>query len=63
MNCNCTPIPSALWMNHQRVNACYVDEGSIRSIMDEDLYLIKAEEIDSASQLINNEFSKLTDIE
>ena len=56
-------VASALWMNHQRVNACYVDDGMIRSIMEEELCLIKAEEIDSASQLINTEFSKLTDIE
>ena len=56
-------VDPSLWMSHQRVNACYVDKGTIRSIMDEELLLIKAEEIDSASQLINNEFSKLADIE
>ena len=56
-------VDPSLWMSHQRVNACYVDKGTIRSIMDEDLHLIKAEEIDSVSQLINNEFSKLEDVE
>jgi AAA15 family ATPase/GTPase len=56
-------VDPSFWMSHQRVNACYVDAGMIRSIMDEELHLIKAEEIDSASQLINNEFSKLADIE
>ena len=56
-------VDPSFWMNYQRVNAYYVDESVIRSIMDEELHLIKAEEIDSASQLINNEFSKLADIE
>ena len=56
-------VDPSFWMSHQRINACYVDAGAIRSIMDDELHLIKAEEIDSASLLINNEFSKLADIE
>ena len=56
-------INPSLWISHQRVNACYVDEGTIRSIMDEELHLVKAEEIDNTSKLINNEFFQLTNVE
>ena len=56
-------INPSLWISHQRVNAYYVDEGTIRSIMDEELHLVKAEEIDNTSKLINNEFSQLANVE
>jgi hypothetical protein len=52
-----------LWLDYDRVMAYFVDEGKVRSIMDDELRLIKSEEIDSASRIINEEYGKLSDIE
>ncbi|MDR1866101.1 MAG: ATP-binding protein [Bacteroidales bacterium] len=54
-------VDPLIWVDAQQVNACYVDGGTTRSIMDDELRLIKAEEIDGASQIINEEFSNLSE--
>ena len=41
----------------------FVAEGGIKSILDEDLKLIKAEEIDGISTVLNEEFDKLLELE
>lgn len=55
-------IPKEMWIDPERVGAYFVDGGKVRSIVDPELNLIKAEEIDSASNLINEEYSKLSDL-
>lgn len=56
-------VDKNLWLDYDRIMAYFVDEGKVRSIMDEELRLIKSEEIDSASRIINEEYNKLSDIE
>ena len=56
-------IPKELWIDPKRVSAYFVENGTVRSIMDEELQQIKAEEIDNASTLTNKLYDKLLDIE
>jgi hypothetical protein len=55
-------IPRELWIDPARVGAYFVDNGTIRSIMDEELQQIKAEEIDGASREINATYDQLFEI-
>jgi predicted ATPase len=52
-----------LWLDYDRVMTYFVDNGTVRSIMDEEMKMIKSEEIDSASRIINEQYSDLADIE
>lgn len=56
-------VPQKCWIDGNEVSAWYFSDGSCRSIMDDALDLIRAEEIDTCSALINDEFDRLTDIE
>lgn len=58
-------IDSKLWINVDRTDAMYVHRPGTppESIMDREQAMIKAERIDSASDIINAEFDKLMDIE
>ncbi len=56
-------VDKNLWLDYNRVMAYFVDEGKVRSIMDDELNLIKSEEIDSASQIINREYDNLSNIQ
>lgn len=51
-----------LWLDYDRVMAYFVDEGKVKSIMDDEMKMIKNEWIDSASRSINESFDKLSDI-
>jgi predicted ATP-binding protein involved in virulence len=55
-------IPENLWLNPDDVGAWYVDNGTVRSIIDEENKQIKAEEIDSISEILNQEYDKIMDI-
>jgi energy-coupling factor transporter ATP-binding protein EcfA2 len=55
-------IDHSLWVEAENVNAFWVGNGGIRSIIDEKLKLIKAEEIDKVSGGINDEFNRLAEI-
>lgn len=52
-------IPSLLWLNYTNLFAGKMQMGEILPIMDDDLQLVRSEEIDSASQTINQEFDFL----
>ncbi|MBF0554168.1 MAG: ATP-binding protein [Nitrospirae bacterium] len=56
-------VSKHLWINPERLDAYFVDKGGIRSIIDEEYKLIKTEEIDSASDVINEVYRKLFDID
>jgi hypothetical protein len=56
-------IPSYSWIDFNDINVFFVAEGCIKSILDEDLKLIKAEEIDGISTVLNEEFDKLLELE
>ena len=55
-------IPKHLWIDPKRVSAYFVENGTARSIMDDELQHINAEEIDKASTLTNEMYDKLLDI-
>ena len=55
-------IPKHLWIDPKRVSAYFVENGTARSIMDEELQHICAEEIDQASTLTNELYDKLLEI-
>ncbi len=56
-------IDSRLWLPFSELTAYFVDEGEIKSITDEELQMIKVEEIDSASRKINANFDYLLNLE
>lgn len=56
-------IPRETWLAYEDIGAYFVADGGIRSIMDEELKQIKAEEIDSASDLINQTYDQLLDLD
>lgn len=55
-------IDPSVWIKTQSLKAYFVEEGNVRNIIDEEFQLIKAEEIDYASSLINEEFGKMESI-
>ena len=56
-------IPSYSWIDFNDINVFFVTDGGVESILDEDLKLIKAEEIDGISTVLNEEFDKLLELE
>ncbi|MBF0486577.1 MAG: AAA family ATPase [Nitrospirae bacterium] len=56
-------VSKQLWINPDRLDAYFVDKGRVRSIIDEEYKLIKTEEIDNASRVINEVYRKLFDID
>lgn len=56
-------ISSKCWIDINKVNAFYVDKGCITSIIDTELGQIQAEKIDSISNVLNEQFDQLIDIE
>jgi hypothetical protein len=55
-------IPKQFWIDPRRVSAYFVENGTARSIMDEELQHICAEEIDKASTLTNEMYDRLLEI-
>lgn len=55
-------IPRELWLNPDDVGAWFVENGTVRSIMDSETKQIKAEEIDKVSEVLNNEYDRIMDI-
>lgn len=55
-------VPNKLWLNPKDVGAWFVENGAIRSIIDEENMQIKAEEIDKISDVLNQEYDKVMDI-
>jgi AAA15 family ATPase/GTPase len=55
-------IPKKLWLNPGDVGAWFVENGTVRSIIDEENMQIKAEEIDKISEILNQEYDKIMDL-
>jgi predicted ATPase len=55
-------IPNKLWLNPGDVGAWFVENGTVRSIIDEENMQIKAEEIDKISDILNQEYDKIMDL-
>ena len=55
-------IPKKLWLNPHDVGAWFVENGTVRSIIDEENMQIKAEEIDKISEILNQEYDKIMDL-
>jgi hypothetical protein len=56
-------VDKKLWINPDRLDAYFVSEGRVKSIIDEEFKLIKTEAIDSASRVINEVYGKLFDLD
>jgi predicted ATPase len=56
-------IEKEFWLKYEKVSCYFVDNGTIRNIMDDELQMIKNEEIDTASTNLNNAYDKISDIE
>ena len=52
-----------MWLDVKRTSAYFIRGDSYESIIDSELNLIQAEKIDSASQIINETFDKLFDLD
>jgi AAA15 family ATPase/GTPase len=55
-------IPNKLWLNPADVGAWFVENGTVRSIIDEETMQIKAEEIDKISDVLNQEYDKIMEL-
>jgi predicted ATPase len=55
-------VPQELWLNPTDVGAWYVENGTARSIIDQETNLIKAEKIDGISEVLNAEYDKIMDV-
>lgn len=56
-------VPQELWLDPARVQAYFVEDGTIRSLIDEETQLIRAEEIDGVSEKINAVFDQLISLD
>ena len=52
-------VNSKSWIDPDRISAYFISENGYESIIDEELKLIQAEKIDSASSIINDKFNDL----
>ena len=55
-------IPMDSWLNFRAVSAWFIKNGIIEDCMDHELHLIQNERIDEISQVINEEYDKLFDL-
>jgi hypothetical protein len=55
-------VPQKLWLNPNDVGAWFVEEGTVRSIVDEENGQIRAEEIDKISDTLNLEYDKIMEM-
>ena len=55
-------VPENLWLNPNDVGAWCVENGSVRSIIDDENMQIKAEEIDRISDVLNVEYDRIMDL-
>jgi AAA ATPase domain len=56
-------IPKKSWIQPEKIAAFYIEQGKMTNIMDEELQLIRAEEIDKASSIINEQFNHLFELD
>jgi predicted ATPase len=55
-------VAKDLWINHNDVFACLVENGTVTEIIDEEFDLIQQEQLDSVSRIINGEFDFLYEL-
>jgi predicted ATPase len=55
-------VSDNLWLNPNDVGAWYVENGTVRSIIDEENMQIKAQEIDHISDVLNQEYDQIMDV-
>lgn len=56
-------LDKRLWLNPDKLIAFFVSEGCVNNIIDDEFRLIKSEAIDSASDIINNTYNLLFDLD
>ncbi|MDR1053015.1 MAG: ATP-binding protein [Planctomycetaceae bacterium] len=56
-------IDSDLWLNPERFECYYVDNGTIESIVDREVNMMYLEKLDKASSIGNEEYDKLSELE
>lgn len=56
-------IPETMWLNPNHVNGYFVHNGQLSQLFDKELNMLKTELIDTASDLVNQEYTQLFDIE
>lgn len=56
-------VNSQSWIDPDRISAYFIAENGCESIIDEELKLIQAEKIDSASSIINDKFNDLFNLD
>jgi predicted ATPase len=56
-------VNSKSWIDPDRISAYFISENGYESIIDEELKLIQAEKIDSASSIINDKFNDLFNLD
>jgi AAA domain, putative AbiEii toxin, Type IV TA system len=56
-------LPQKFWIDHERVFAGEVENGTVEDILDQELAMIKLEQLDTISRTINDEFDRLSDLE
>jgi predicted ATPase len=56
-------VDKRLWLNPDKLSAFFVSEGGIENIIDDEFGLIKSEAIDSASEIINNIYNLLFNLD
>ncbi|MTJ49245.1 AAA family ATPase [Dolichospermum sp. UHCC 0259] len=56
-------VNSKSWIDPNRISAYFISENGYESIIDEELKLIQAEKIDSASSIINDRFNYLFNLD
>ena len=52
-------IPFGSWINYEDISAWAVDNGTVRSINDDEYNIISTDELDKASEVISDDFAKL----
>jgi predicted ATP-dependent endonuclease of OLD family len=56
-------IPENMWLDEKNINGFFVERGTTIELFDQDLKMFKTELIDSASDLVNKEYTQLFNLE
>ncbi|MDD5802769.1 AAA family ATPase [Blautia sp. HCP3S3_H10_1] len=56
-------IPESLWLDYHTFNSWFVKDGMVENCMDSEIHMIQNERIDEISQVINNEFDSLLELQ
>ena len=56
-------IPKDLWINYNKISAYFIENGEAIDMMDNETHLINTEYIDRASEILNDDFEKLLELD